>query len=116
MAVRCYFRFAYILYLSIRRVGDPGGIGSFFVQGMVLGYIGTDRYGGIPWLRARWQVVIALSIPCNPPRLGIVEEFVKSLWLAGRPVPRDLPVHLKLSSNSNYITCMIINCSLHGYI
>ena len=41
---------------------------------------------------------------------------LKSLALAGRPVLGDLPVHLKLSSNSNHITCMIINCSLHGYI
>ena len=41
---------------------------------------------------------------------------LKFLVLAGRPVPGDLPVHLKLSSKSNHITCMIINCSLHGYI
>jgi hypothetical protein len=32
VAVRCSFGFAYILYLSIRRVGEPGGIGSFFVH------------------------------------------------------------------------------------
>jgi hypothetical protein len=41
---------------------------------------------------------------------------LKSLALAGRLVLGDLPVHLKLSSNSNHVTCMIINCSLHGYI
>ena len=36
--------------------------------------------------------------------------------LAGRPMLGDLPVHLTLSSNSSHVTCMIINCSLHGYI
>ena len=38
-----------------------------------------------------------------------------SVWL-GRPMPGDLPDHLKLSSNSSHITCMIIHSSFHGYI
>jgi hypothetical protein len=74
VAVHCSFGFAYILYLSIRRVGGPGGIGSFFVHDVVLGYTGTCRYDSIPQLRGRWQVVITLSIPCNPPHSGIVSE------------------------------------------
>jgi hypothetical protein len=32
----------------------------------------TFGYDGIPRLRGRWQVVTALSVPYNPPRLGIV--------------------------------------------
>ena len=47
---------------------------------------------------------------------GYYVGVLKSLTLAGRPVLGDLPVHLKLSSNSNHITCMIINYSLHSYI
>ena len=43
-------------------------------------------------------------------------RVLKSIALTGRPVLGDLPVQLTLSSNSNRITCMIINCSLHGYI
>ena len=42
--------------------------------GMVLGCTGTFGYDGIPWLRGRQHVVIALSIPCNPPCSGIVQE------------------------------------------
>jgi hypothetical protein len=33
VAVDCSFGFAYILYLSIRRIWDPGDIGTFFVHG-----------------------------------------------------------------------------------
>jgi uncharacterized membrane protein (Fun14 family) len=36
--------------------------------------------------------------------------------LASRPVLRDLPIHLTLSSSFNHVICMIINYSLHGYI
>ena len=41
-------------------------------MGVVLGCIGSFRYDGAPWLRCRWQVVIALSVPCIPPCSGIV--------------------------------------------
>ena len=47
---------------------------------------------------------------------GYCVGVLKSPVLAGRPVLGDLHVHLKLSSNSNHIIYMIINCSLHGYI
>jgi hypothetical protein len=39
-----------------------------------------------------------------------------SLALAGRPVLRELPIHLTLRSSSNHVICMIINYSLCGYI
>ena len=39
---------------------------------VVLGYAGTFECDSAPRLRGRWQVVIALSVPCNPPRSGIV--------------------------------------------
>ena len=36
--------------------------------------------------------------------------------VVGRPVLGGLLTYLTLSSSSNHIRCMIINCSLHGYI
>ena len=83
---------------------------------VVLGYMGTFEYDGAPRLRGRRQVVTALSVPCNPLCSGIMYEFIKSPWLAGRLVPGDLPVHLTLSSNANHVICMIINYFLYGYI
>ena len=47
---------------------------------------------------------------------GYCVGVLKSLALASRPVLGDLPIHLTLSSSSNHVVCMIINCSLHGYI
>ena len=52
----------------------------------------------------RWWQSYLFQSPMSRYYVGVL----KSLALAGRPVLRDLPVHLKLSSNSN--------CSLHGYI
>ena len=69
-----------------------------------------------PQLRGRRQVVIALSVPCNPPHLGRVYESKLSHEVAGRPVLSGLPTYLKLSSSFSHITCMIINYSLHVYI
>jgi hypothetical protein len=83
--------------------------------GVVLGYMGTYGYDDAPRLRGRRQVVTALSVPCNPPRLDI-RIGVHKVSMAWQTRPGDPPVHLKLSPNSSHITCMIINCSLHGYI
>ena len=41
-------------------------------MGMVLGYMGTFGYDGAPRLTGRRQVVTTLSIPCKPPRSGIM--------------------------------------------
>jgi hypothetical protein len=82
---------------------------------MVLRYTGTCGYGGAPWLRGRRQLVTALSVPYNPPRSGI-RVGVHKVSMAWQTRPGDLLVHLKFSSNSSHITCMIINCSLHCYI
>ena len=57
-----------------------------------------------------------LKVPGPRGPMTIYDDRKGAAALAGRPVLRDLLVHLKLSSNSNHITCMIINCSLHGYI
>jgi hypothetical protein len=78
--------------------------------------MGTFVYNGAPRLRGRRQVVIILSVPCNPLCSGIHVGVRKSAWLTGRPVPRDLSGHLTLMSRSNHVICMIFNCSLHGYI
>jgi hypothetical protein len=69
-----------------------------------------------PQLRGRQQVVIALSVPYNPPCSGRVWESKLSHEDAGRLVLSGLPIYLTLSSSSNHICCMIISCSLHGYI
>jgi hypothetical protein len=39
---------------------------------VVLGYMGMFGYDGAPQLRGRWQVVIGLSVSCNPPCSSIV--------------------------------------------
>jgi hypothetical protein len=77
-------------------------------MGVVLGYMETYEYDGAPRLRGRQQVVLALSIPCNPPCLGI-RVGVHKVSMACQTRPEDLPIHPKLSSNSNHIICMIIN-------
>ena len=51
--------------------------------GVVLGYTGTFGCDGGPRLRGRRQVVIALSVPCNPPCSGIhigVREVSLTFW------------------------------------
>ena len=64
ISVRCAFGLTFASYLSIRRVGDPGGarVVTSYV-GMVLGYAGSFGYDGAP--RCDWgrpQVVTALSV------------------------------------------------------
>ena len=44
----------------------------FLYTDVVPGCMGAFGYDGTPRLRGRRQVVTALSVPCNPPRLGIV--------------------------------------------
>jgi len=62
--VRCAFELALASYLSIRRVGDPGGakiVTSY--AGMVPGYAGSLGYDGVP--RFDWgrpHVVTVLSV------------------------------------------------------
>ena len=64
ISVRCAFGLTLASYLSIRRVGDPGGakvVTSY--AGMVPGYAGCLGYDGAPrfdWSRP--QVVTALSV------------------------------------------------------
>ena len=72
VVVRRSFRFAHIL--AYRCVGSEsrGDMGSFFVHGHATRVHRNFRYDGIPWLRGRRQVVTALSVPCNPPCLGIM--------------------------------------------
>ena len=65
--VRCAFGLALVFYLSIRRVGDLGGIRVVTsYTSVVLGYagsIGYDRASRCDW--DRWQVVTALSVRRN---------------------------------------------------
>ena len=66
------FGCAQVLYLSIRRVKDLGEFGQFLcTQAWCLGMEKQVNPFPTPWLRGRRQVVIALSIPCNPPCLGM---------------------------------------------
>jgi hypothetical protein len=78
--VRLRWRFVVSSGLSISFIcqsvgsGTRGGICSFFVHGHGARVHGICGYDGIPRLRGRRQVVTALSVPCNPSRLGIVYE------------------------------------------
>ena len=62
-----------------------------------------------PRLRGRRQVVIALFIPCNPPRSFGVLESKLSHEVDGRPVLGGLLACFTLSAKTNYVTYMIIN-------
>ena len=77
--------------------------------------------------KLRWQFIVPSRLPmsyaCRFVGLeswGDMDSFLigvlKSLTFAGRPVLGDLSIHLTLRSSSNHVTCMIINCSSHGYI
>ena len=72
VAVRHSFGFALILACRSIRSESWGIWVVSFYMGVELGYTGTFRYDGAPWLRGRWQVVTVLSVPCNPPCPGIV--------------------------------------------
>ena len=72
VAVRRSFGFAHILACQYIESESPRDMGSFLIHGRGARCTGTFGYDGIPRLRGRWQVVTALSVPCNPPRPGSV--------------------------------------------
>ena len=77
ISVYCAFELALASYLSIQRVGDPGGarVVTSYV-GMVPGYAGSFGYDGAP--RCDWgrpQMVTALSV-----------RWEAASWLAYSPM------------------------------
>ena len=60
--------------------------------------------------------MIAMSVHRNPPHSGRVYEFKLSHEVGDKPILGGLLTYLTFCSSSNHVCCMIINCSLDGYI
>jgi hypothetical protein len=115
VAVRRSFGFAHILACQSVWLESRGIWIVSLYTGVVLGCTGTFEYDGAPRLRGRRQVMIALSVPCNPPHSGIRVGVCK-VSMTWQTKPEDLLVYLTLSSSSNHVCCMIFSCYVHGYI
>jgi hypothetical protein len=105
-------------FFTYRSVGSRsrGNLGSFCIHKRDA-WVWRNRWLHCPFprWRGRRQVLIVLSIPCIPPHSTRVSESKFLHEVAGRPVLGGLPTYFTLSSNTNYINCMIINLPLYDY-
>jgi hypothetical protein len=108
------FGLALVHYLSIRRVGDPGGLEQVpYTRAWCSSITGSIEYDHIPWFcRGRRQVVTTLSV-CHvqawfaySPTFNYGVESKILLQLAGRPVLDSLPVCWRLKSSPNRVLCL----------